>query len=306
MLSSGFTPGQDGQSDWELPPSENLPDWQLKPVFLQARAQALDGLHAQYFDAVEIYDLAHHTARWIEQAARLVCADDAGKLYLSLDYFSCNLPLPRHLHRLSRKKAALFRRYLDRRSLDNLAANLPGLLQALAILSLIPDAWFPQKNLENLIEDKIHRLGLYRQIEVDVNLNLPPGGMRWISHTTRQAVAQVQEALALGQPCLVRLLRSLERLEANRQAIVYAVGEAPGNALRLEIFEPDCVLEEHALQVTVRGERAEVLEIAPPSRPQPVLGLLYDVYSPVAPPQECIPWLLRSPVIRQLWRNISS
>ncbi len=297
-------PGQDGQSDWELPPSENLPDWQLKPVFLQARAQAIDGLHAQYFDAVEIYDLAHHTARWIEQAARQVCADDAGKLYLSLDYFSCNLPLPRHLHRLSRKKAALFRRYLDRRSLDNLAANLPGLLQALAILSLIPDAWFPQKNLKNLIEDKIHQLGIYRQVEVDVSLNLPPGGMCWMSHTTHQAVAQVQEALALGQPCLVRLLRSLQRLEANRQVIVYAAGEAPNGALRLEIFEPECVLEEHALQFTVHGDQVELLELVPPTRPQPLLGLLCEAYATVPPPQDCIPWLLRSPAIRQLWRNI--
>jgi hypothetical protein len=304
MLFTAFTPGRDGLSDWDFPQKRDVPDWLIKPVFNDAQSRALDELHRLYFDAVEIYDLAHHIGRWIESSALGICAQEAGKLYLTLDYYAASLPLPRQMDRLNAKKAAVLHHYFDRRSLDNLEANLAGLLQALAILSLIPDAWFPEKALEKLIEIKIKQLGLFRQVEVDCQLSLPPGGMRWMSCTTLQAVEQVRARLSAGEPCLVRMMRSLERLEANRQAIVYAADEAPGGALRLEIFEPDCVLEEHALQVAVRGERAEVLEIAPPSRPLPVLGLLCDAYSPAAPPQECIPWLLRSPMIRQLWRNI--
>jgi hypothetical protein len=301
MLRTVFTPRRDGLSDWDLPRYEGLPNWLIKPLFADAHAKALEALHRGFFDAVEIYDLSRHIRRWIDQAALSVCAQEAGKFFLSLDYHHACLPLPRQMRRLRGKKATLFNRYFDQRSLDNLGANLANLLQALAILSLIPDAWFPQKALEDRIEDKIRQLGVYRQVRVDCDLSLPPGGMRWMACTTLHTVAQVRAKLVRGQPCLVRLLRSLEGLENNRQAIVYACRELPGGAQRLEVFEPDCVLEEHALQVSPNGD---AIEIAPPSRPLPVLGLLCEAYSSVTPPRECIPWWLRLPASRWIWRKL--
>jgi len=304
MLRTAFTPRRDGLSDWDLPRSEALPSWLIKPLFTVAHAQALEALHGAFFDAVEIFDLSRHIQRWIDHAALSMCAQEAGKLYLSLDYHYSCLPLPRQLHRLRGKKALLFNRYFDQRSLDNLGANLANLLQALAILSLIPDTWFPQKALEERIEDKIRQLGVYRQVQVDCQLSLPPGGMRWMALATLNAVAQVRAKLAQGQPCLVRLVRSLEGLEENRQAIVYACENLGDGCRRLEIFEPGCVLEEHALQVTVNGKQVELLELAPPGRPLPVLGLLCEAHSAVPPPRECVPWLLRNPAMRRLWRRM--
>jgi len=301
MLRTAFTPGRDGLCDWDLPHSEALPTWLIKPFFADAHAQALEALHGGFFDAVEIYDLSRHIRRWIDRAALSVCAREAGKFYLTLDYFHASLPLPDHLCRLRGKKAVFFNRYFDQRSLDNLKANLAGLLQALAILSLIPNEWFPQKALEDRIEGQIRQLGFYRQVQVDCDLNLPPGGRRWMAGTTLKAVEQVRARLARRQPCLARLVRSLDGLEGNRQTIVYACQAQPDGSQRLELFEPDCVLDEHAVQISPHGD---VLEIAPPGRPLPILGLLCESYSPVSPPRECIPWWRRHPAMRWLWRRM--
>lgn len=305
MLRTAFSPGLDGPADWAFAQHESLTNRLLERVFWRARAQVLEELRQPYFNAVETFNLARQTERWICSTPLQVCAQEAGKIYATLDYFSACLPLPRRMRALGESKAAVLSRYFCQRGLENLQINTAGLLRALAISSLIPDEWFPEKDLEQLIKKEIRQLGIYRAVEADVRLSLAPGGLRWLAGTTEQTVEKIREKLAAGQPWPVRMVRSPYKLAGNRQAIVYACQEQPGGCLRLEIFEPDCVLQEHALQLDASGARLRVLEIAPPGRPAPVLGLLFENYSPVAPPVDCSPLWLRNEALRRWWRRVS-
>jgi hypothetical protein len=301
MSETRFLPQLDGASDWALNPLEDLSSRQLTRVFEKVRACMLDELHTSYYDAVEKYHLAQFTERWLAGSTLLLCARQAGQVYATLDYYTARLPLPGRVSALGSKQAAAFEGYYCQRSLDNLQANAVSLLRSMAITSLIPEEWFPRHKLEEMIENQIRDLGGFTHVEVDCQLNLAPGGLRWLAQATQAAMEGVQEKLAGGQPWPVRMLRSLKRLEANRQVIVYAGRQMKEGCLRLEIFEPGCVLDEHALQVESSESGVKVVEIAPPGQPLPVLGLLLDDYAPAPPPMECRPWWLRSPALQNLW-----
>jgi hypothetical protein len=264
----------------------------------------LQELHRSYFNAVEIYKLAPHTEQWIERAPPQAFAQEAGKIYVTLDCFTVCLLLPRRMKRLGTRKEAVFSEYFSQRCLENLQANSASLLSALAISNLIPDEWFPEKKLEKLIEKEIQRAGIYSHVEIDFDLGLPPGGLDWLSEATLETVTRVREKLAAGQPWPVRRVRSPDRLDGNRQVIVYACQEQRGGRLRLEIFEPGNPLEEHALQIVRRRERLEVTEILGAGRRQPLLGLLYEAYDAAPVPEECIPWWLRWMVVRRVWIRV--
>jgi hypothetical protein len=304
MLRTSFSPGLDGVADWASMQPKDLSLWLLNRVFQEARTWVLEELHRPYFHAVEIYALDRHTLRWIERASLKACAQEAGQIYTALDYYWACLPLPGRMKALGPRKEAVFRWYFCQRSLDNLRANTAGLLQALAISSLLPDEWFPQKDLEILIKNEIRRSGMVREVEVDWDLNLAPGGLRWLAGATQRTVEEIRAKLAEGRPWPVRIICSPGGLPGNRQVIVYACQKQPGGGLRLEIFEPGCDLDEHALLIQTRGEKTSVMEIAPPGRPLPVLGLLWETYSPAPPPLECSPWWLRREGVRQVWRQL--
>jgi hypothetical protein len=261
-------------------------------------------LHRSYFNAVELYNLSPHTERWIDKASLQPFAQEAGKIYVTLDYFAACLPLPKRMKKLRSGKEAIFYKHLCQRGLDNLQANSTALLRALEISSLIPDEWFPQKNLETLIEKEIKRSGIYNHVEIDLDLGLPPGGLHWLSDANMETVKRVREKLAAGQPWPVRIVRSPGRLDGNRQVVVYGCHEQKCGKLRLEVFEPGCSWKEHALQVVTKGKRLKVTEILGPDRHLPVLGLLYEVYSPAPLPGECIPWWLRWMALRRVWMKL--
>jgi hypothetical protein len=264
----------------------------------------LQGLHRSYFNAVEFYELSAHTEQWIENAPLQAFAQEAGKIYVTLDYFSACLPLPRRTKRLGARKEVVFYEHFNQRTLDNIRANSTSLLKALTISSLIPDEWFPERNLGKLIEEEIKRAGIYSQIEVDFDLRIPLGGLHWLSDATLETVTMLREKLATDQGWPVRMVCSPSTLQGNRQVIVYACHEQRGGKLRLEIFDPGCPLEDHAVQIVKRRERLEVIEIQGQDRRLPVLGLLCEAYSPAHVPCECFPWWLRSMVIRRVWMRL--
>jgi hypothetical protein len=301
MVPIIFPPGLYGATNWAFTIPKELPDELLKQIFVEARTRVLEELHRTYFNAVETYELPSRTEEWIENVPLPAFAQEAGKIYVTLDYFTACLPLPKRMKRPGARKEAVLYEYFSQRSVDNLQANSAALLRTLGISSLIPDEWFPQKNLEKLIEKEIQRSGVYTHVEIDFDLGIPPGGLHWLSEATEQTMTKIREKLALGQPWPVRLVRSPGRLEGNPQVIVFACQEQKGGKLRLEIFEPDNPLEEHALQIIKRRERAEVTEILGSGRHLPVLGLLYEAYAAAPLPEECIPWWLRWMMVRRVW-----
>jgi hypothetical protein len=291
-------------ADWAFTHAQDIPHDSIQSIFPEAQARVLEELHRSYFNAVEVYRLPLRTGSWIENAPLQELALEAGKIYVTLDYYAACLPLPRRVKRMGREKEGFLYEYLCRRGLENLEANAHNLLRSLAITSLIPDEWFPQKSLEGRIEKEIRRTGMYRQTQIDLNLRLAPGGLHWLSDATRETLTRVREKLAGGQPWPVRMICCPGRLHGNRQVIVYGCHEQKGGKLRLEIFEPGFALKEHALQVVTRGDRLKVVEILGPGREMPVPGLLYEAYDPADLPQECIPWWLRWMPLRRLWLRL--
>lgn len=304
MVPIPFPAGLYGDADWAFTHPKDLPNELVKRIFVDARTGVLQELHRSYFNAVEIYKLSPHTEQWIENTPLQAFVQEAGKIYVTLDYFSACLLLPRQMKRLGARKQAVLYEYFSQRGLGNLQANSASLLKALAISSLVPNEWFPEKRLEKLIETEIQRVGIYGQIEVDLDLSIPPGGLRWLSDATRETVKSVRETLADGQPWPLRMIRSPGKLHGNPQVIVYACQEQKRGKLRLEIFEPGNLLAEHALQVVERRGRLEVTEILGAGRRQPVLGLLYEAYDAAPLPRECIPWWLRWMVVRRIWMRV--
>lgn len=289
-----FSPRLDGASDWALDSLEDLAPRQLGRLFLQARQHLLEELHQPYFDAVEHYHLDRQLERWITRSDLLACARRGGKVYATLDHYHACLPLPRQVAEMADRRRAVFERYFAQRALDSLQANTTNLLGALAVTCLIPEQWFPRQELEKQIEQQVRQLGRFLQVQVDCQLKLPAGGLRWLAENTGQAVERAQEALDSGQPCLLRMIQSQRQLADNRQVIVYNCRQVGAGCLRLEVFEPDCVLDEHALQVEIKDGKVSVTEIAPPALPRAVLGLLVDAYTPSPPPEACTPWLKRT------------
>ena len=304
MVPLPFPAGIYADADWACTHPNDQPNELLKQILLDARTGALQELHRLYFNAVEIDQLSAHTEQWIENAPPQALALEAGKVYVTLDYFSACLPLPRRTKKLRARKEAVFCKHFDQRSRDNIQANATALLKALAISGLIPDEWFPEKRLGKLIENEIRRAGIYSQIEVDFDLRIPPGGLQWLSEATMQTVTVLREKLATGHPWPVRMVCSPGSLHGNRQVIVYACHEQNGGKLRLEVFEPGCPLADHALQIVRRRERFKVMELQGPGRRLPVLGLLCETYSPATVPRECIPWWLRWMVVRRIWMRM--
>jgi len=299
-----FPAGLYGEADWAFTDPEDVNSVSLEQIFFGVQTRMLAELHRSYFNVVEICKIPLRTECWIKDADLQTLAQEAGKIYVTLDYFAACLPLPRRMRKMGKEKAAFFYQYFCQRSLENLQANSESLLKTLAVSSLIPDEWFPQENLEKLIEKEIKRSGMYSHVEIDLDLGLSPGGLHWLSDVTRETVIRVREKLASGQPCAVRLIRCPGRLYGNRPVIVYGCQEEKNGKLRLEIFEPGNPVEGHALQVVIKENRVKVKENLGPDRQLPVPGLLYEEYSPAALPRECIPWWLKWVAVRQVWMMV--
>lgn len=304
MSALTFPPDLYRATDWSLSRSAGTADEALKQVFDEGRAHALMDLRGMYYNAVDVYQLALRTDCWIEEANLQDLVWQAGQIFVILDYFDAYLPLPRRMKRLGEKKAPVFLEYFCSRGMANTQANTEALLSALAISKLIPDAWFPEKELERQIKREIRRSGIYRKIDVELDLGLPQGGLCWLSEVTLQTVQKVRKKLAAGQPWPIRLVGRSSKLGDNRQVIVYACQEQKGRKLRLNVFEPGRAGKEHALEVVVQEQRVKVTEILGGGSHLPVLGLLYDAYIPRNPPYVCIPWLLRWEVVRKAWITV--
>jgi hypothetical protein len=272
-------------------------------ILTAACARVLTELKRDYYGGVEAYNLAYHLDRWIQDARVAQCGGEAGTVYAILDYFNAGLYLPRNIHTLGRLRLDSFRRYFWQRSLDNVEANTFALIKALAITSLLPAEWYPQSVLDGQIKAELKRLRIYREISINADLGLAPGGLDWMAQTTASSVTHLQEHLEAGRPWPVRLILDANQLCANRQVIAYGFKKETGPVVRFEIYEPDCICDEHAIQINLGGEHPVVSEICPPGLPVPLAGLICDSYPAGAPPAASLSPIQRNGTARRLfWR----
>ncbi len=268
-----------------------------------ATTRVLTELKRDYYGGVEAYNLPDQLGRWIQNAQLERCGREAGTVFTILDYFNAGLYLPKNTQQLERRRQESFRRYFWQRSLDNIRANSFSLLKALAITALLPGEWYPQAVLDGQIKAELKRLRIYREISINADLGLAPGGLDWMAQTTRSSVTRLQEHLETGRPWPVRLILDANHLCANRQVIAYSLKKEPGHVVRVEIYEPDCICDEHTIRINLGGEQPVVNEICPPGLPVPLAGLICDSYPAAAPPTACLSPLQRNGTARKFfWR----
>ena len=98
MLRTAFSPRLDGSTDWTFQQTEGLSNQVLERELRDAHTRVLEELHEQYYDAVEFYNLAQYSRGWLDTSPLQGCALEAGKIYVTLDYFSACLPPPDPQH----------------------------------------------------------------------------------------------------------------------------------------------------------------------------------------------------------------
>jgi hypothetical protein len=261
-------------------------------ILRQSRRSVLESMRAKYYGAVDIYNLDDHLERWSETGEAIKIGREAGLLYLLLDCFHAQIFPPETLDKSDGLRSAEFSSYFWRRSAENLEANTARLLTALAVAILLPDEWFPQVTLERRIQAEIDRLRVFEKVQITADLGLPPAGLGWMGDTTRTALEAVQTKLKSGKPCLVRMIRDPQRLNANRQVIVYEASPMSGSGVRLSIYEPGCVCSEHTIEADLSGEKPSLVETCVSGEPEPIFGLLSEYYAPADLPKACIaPWM---------------
>jgi hypothetical protein len=303
---TSYQPDDTGLDHWNYATLEGLPTNEVKFWLASIRMRLIDDLHLQYYDAVELYGLDGFIDHLISGANQPALAWEAGMLYATLDFSKAQLFLPSSPSALGRHRSGLFLDYLRQRARDNLHTNIYPLLYALAVASRLPDEWFPREDLEKRIQEMVCNISIYQKPDVQLSLALQPGGLRWMEVATRQALDQALSLLQAGQPVIFRLVRSLKNLAENRQVIAYGWQDLPairnqdGNGYLFHVYEPACILNEHALLVDFRGKKPRIDEICSEKTSLPVLGFLIDQYVPGEIPPDLIPPLLRRMWIRRL------
>jgi hypothetical protein len=310
LSQNTYQPDHNSLSQWDYRKLPGISASEMKFMLNRERKRLLIDLRQRYYDAVDLYNLEGAIDHFIARSNQPALTWEAGMVYTALDYSQAQLFLPAHPADLGERRSAIFLDHLLHRAQDNLQANLYRLLEALVITAHLPDSWFPEEILVKRIQQEVHNIPIFQKPEVELSLAIPAGGLSWMGETTRLALDRAMPILQSGQPVLFRLIRSLRNLSENRQVIGYSWQEMPGGKrrqgaqVRLDIYEPSCILHEHYLLVNLDNNPPDIQEVCPPGQSLPVAGLLMDQFLPKEVPSNLIPPLLYNKVIRRFFNML--
>lgn len=260
IFRSRFRPHLDDPGAWQ--------EWELEPAELELVHKALETAAEQtvarlrsMFGEFSCVFGADALARSL--AASPVAVDRAlvlAKAVTALDYHLYRAAPPRPspgglTSRSNRKTWKRLRPHFLERLLGLIKSDVWQSLLWRSVYQRIPETWLPVALVERAFESKLVRLGPYKSIEVELDLNLPSsGGLAWIRENVAQSIEFIERALRERRPVLIELIRTAASSPLDADTlVVYCVEKTQSGDLRMLCYDPADA--KHAVHIdAVSGE----------------------------------------------------
>lgn len=251
-------------------------DWkeQVYPWALRA----CDVLKPQFGDALllhKIPDLIKALIPSLDLAP--VCAR-AGLVYASLDFFHARQcpPSARNLRR--RETAQELPGYIRNRAFDFVTMNSARIVAWLAVLKGIPAQWVPIAKISRRLQARIRTAIEPAQLEVALDLRVPPGGKAWLRRESLTQFSVLHENRPDRDPKAAALLIECpDQIEILPVVVVQSSANASHGLIKF--FDPFFPLDVRSIHLDLQS--GDLKFSAPSARN--ICGLMAMSFQPRAP-----------------------
>lgn len=156
--------------------------------------RACDLLRPHFGDALQLHgipDLIQGLIPGLDLTR--ICARTA-LVYASLDFFYAR-ECPPTIKDLQRRHPVADKLliYLRQRALDSITLNFAKMMSWLVVLRGIPERWVPAEQISRRLKAMVRATIEPSELEVTLDLRVPPGGKAWLRRSSLAAFAELQE-----------------------------------------------------------------------------------------------------------------
>ncbi len=279
---SHFRPWLDDLGAWPAWDLESGDAAAFAEAMVEAGPKAAARLAELYGNKVDGFGAAALIAELAAQSPEEEDLRAAALAMAACDYYRARVTVPRAesgglTNPANQARWESLRPSLIARCRAALAATAADSLLWRAILGRVPDNWLPAEQLTRALRRQLDASGLFKEVEVTLDLRPPvQGGRPWIAAGTKAALAELRAGLKAREACLVELIRDpMTAPSAAQLVVVYrmedeaAEGEEEAGArVVLSCYDPRRGSEALTLRLSLTAEGVYVTEADPDdSRP---------------------------------------
>jgi hypothetical protein len=241
-----------------------------------------------YNGALDFYEVRKKLKHWISKKIPPGRSLHDGLIFVALDYFySRRFKSDKELSLPICQAQIYF--YLRQRRADHMVSNSQLLLSYMTTANLIPEKWVPESLLIDPIEAEIKKLPEFKDVRIDINLALPPGGKIWIYQNFLENWEKLKNYIDAGRPWPIRLMANTLNPYENKSVIAYGYEDMGNGSGKIDVYDIDCPDQEHTISFKLNENTLTVSEICRHSNSISYLhGFFCENYSVVTPPHTSI------------------
>lgn len=279
---SRFRPWLDDPGAWPAWDLESSEAAAFAEALAEAGPRAAARLTELYGDKADGFGAAALIADLAAQPVEEEDLQAAALAMAACDYYRARVTVPRAesgglTNPANQARWENLRPYLIARCRAALADGAADSLLWRAILGRVPDHWLPAEQLTRALRRQLDASGLFKEVEVTLDLRPPAlGGRPWIAAGTKAALAELRVRLKAREACLVEVIRDpMTAPSAAQLVVVYRLEDVPADAAAgagervvLSCYDPRRGDEALTLRLSLTAKRVLVTESDPDdSRP---------------------------------------
>jgi hypothetical protein len=284
MPKTWFRPQIDGPRVGEAGRVDENEIDKIHKRFILAIDAVYNLLKPSYNGALDLYGVRNKLKQWISKKIPPGRSLHDGLIFVALDYFySHRFKSDKDLSLTTRPAQIYF--YLRQRRADHMVLNSHLLLSYMTTANLIPEKWVPESLLIDPIEAEIKKIPEFKDVRIDINLALPPGGKLWIYQNFLENWKMLKNYIDAGRPWPIRLMANTSNPYENKSVIAYGYEDMGNGSGKIYVYDIDCPDREHTIRFKLDQNTLTLSESCRQSDYSSCLqGFFCENYSVVPPP----------------------
>lgn len=302
MPKTWFRPQIDGLRAAKAAGAEDEEIAEIHKRFQLAIDAVYNLLKPSYNGALELYSVRKKLNQWVVKKIPDSRSLQDGFVFVALDYFySRRFKSKIDLSIQTRPSQILS--YLRQRQKDHMDSNSQLLLSYMATANLIPEKWLPESWLIYPIEAEIKKLQEFKDVRIDLNLALAPGGKRWAYKNFQENWEKLKNYIDAGRPWPIRVMANTLNPYKNKSVIAYGYEDTGNAAGKIFVYDVCCPAREHTISFKLNDDALVVSESCRQSSCSNYLyGFFCENYSVALPPHSPASRFIHSVIpVKSIW-----
>jgi len=302
MPKTWFRPQIDGL---RAPKAVSAKDDEIDEVHKSHQA-AIDAVYNRlkpsYNGALDLYKVRKKLEQWVAKKVPDGYSLQNGLIFIALDYFYSRR-FKSKIDLNIQTRTPQIHSYLRQRQKDHMDSNSHLLLSYMATANLIPEKWLPEPLLIDPIKAEIKKLHEFKDVRIDLNLALTPGGKHWVYEDFLLNWEKLKNYIDAGRPWPIRVVANTLNPYKNKSVIVYGYEDTGNFSGKIFIYDVYCPNREHTINFKLNDSALTVSESCRQSNCSNYLrGFFCENYSVASPPHSRVSRFFHSVLpVKSIW-----